>query len=78
MPFFLQDVSSTYFDERVTINVMDTNDNIPVFVGTNPETGFLDLSLLEGNYTQTKEEVGRIRAIDNDRSYPNNAVIFFP
>ncbi|XP_053376534.1 neural-cadherin-like [Mercenaria mercenaria] len=69
------DVRNIYSDQRVTITVTDTNDNVPVFVGTSPETGFLDLSLLEGNYTNRKKEVGQIRAIDNDKNAPNNQIV---
>lgn len=72
--FSKQDVNSRYSDKLVTVRVTDTNDNVPEFVGVDPDTGWLDLSLLEGNYTGQTKIVGQIRAIDNDITSPNNQV----
>ncbi|KAH3883540.1 hypothetical protein DPMN_007499 [Dreissena polymorpha] len=75
--FLSQDIKSQRSTKKCTINVKDVNDVTPTFLGIDEESNFLELKLLEGDYT-TRPDAGQtvdtIRATDGDGTSPNNLV----
>ncbi|KAH3883569.1 hypothetical protein DPMN_007529, partial [Dreissena polymorpha] len=72
------DVKNQRSSKKCTINVKDVNDVTPTFLGIDEESNFLELKLLEGDYT-TRPNAGQIvdtiRATDGDGTSPNNLIV---
>lgn len=71
------DVNLAYADRVVTIEVEDANDIEPTFLGLDSGSGWLELTLKEGNYSgvaEPGERVAQIRATDLDRTAPFNRI----
>ena len=59
------------------MSVQDVNDEQPRFLSINPDNSFLELTLLEGDYSNQPGNgklIENIQAIDDDGTAPNNQV----